>query len=204
MFKLLTTLPDNVVVAFSGGLDSTAITDFLSNNHTVRCAFFHHGTENSERAFKHVTTFCEDRNLPLVVGKIQNQKPKEDSMEEHWRNERYEFFNGLGDEFGPVITAHHLDDCVETYIWSALHGNPKVIPLKRNNVIRPFLTTGKTEFWSWCQRKEISWCEDSSNTDDRFIRNYIRNKLMPHALRVNPGLATVVKKIVEKQLLIAV
>ena len=199
MFKLLTTLPDNVVVAFSGGLDSTAITDFLSNNHTVRCAFFHHGTENSERAFKHVTTFCEDRNLPLVVGKIQNQKPKEDSMEEHWRNERYEFFDGLDAEFGPVITAHHLDDCVETYIWSSLHGTPKVIPLTRNNVIRPFLTTRKQDLIYWCESHNVPWIEDESNKNSRYTRNYIRNELMPHALHVNPGLPKLVKKIVENK-----
>ena len=121
--------------------------------------------------------------------------PKGISQEEHWRDQRYTFLRTLG----PVITAHHLDDCVETYIHSALNGTPKVIPMIRNNVLRPFLTTRKSELISWCQRHDVPWIEDTSNQDSKYMRNYIRNELMPHALRVNPGLHTLVKKVVEKQ-----
>jgi len=199
MLKLLFPLPREIVIALSGGVDSVAITDFLSRNHKVNCAFFHHGTENSERAFEFVANFCAERNLPLMFGKIRNDKPKELSMEEHWRNERYEFLDSFGDSLGPVITGHHLDDCVETYIWSSLHGQPKVIPAKRNNVVRPFLTTNKSEFTNWCNRKSIDWCHDNSNDDTKYMRNYVRTHLMPHALHINPGLHTVVKKIVESQ-----
>lgn len=197
MLKLLYPLPKQLTVAFSGGLDSVAVTDFLSRKHDVTCAFFHHGTENSERAMDFVAHYCSDRKLPLLVGFIrQPNKPKELSTEEHWRNERYDFFSTLG----PVVTAHHLDDCIETYVWSALHGKPKVIPLTRNNIIRPFLTTYKSEFRNWCERKNLNWCEDTSNEDTKYMRNYVRKHIIPHALQVNPGLGTVVKKIVEKQL----
>jgi tRNA(Ile)-lysidine synthase len=199
MLKLLFPLPREIVIALSGGIDSVAITDFLSRNHSVNCAFFHHGTENSERAFEFVANFCNERNLPLMFGKISNVKPKELSMEEHWRNERYDFLDSFGDSLGPVITGHHLDDCVETYLWSAMHGQAKVIPAKRNNVVRPFLTTPKIEFIERCKRKNINWCHDNSNDDTKYMRNYVRTQLMPHALHVNPGLYTVVKKIVENQ-----
>lgn len=176
-----------------------AAVDFLSKNHDVHCAFFNHGTPDSERAFHFVANFCTERKLPMLVGSITQDKPKDESKEEYWRNQRYNFFNSISQNLGPVITAHHLDDCVETYLWSAMHGNPKVIPLRRGNVIRPFLSTTKAQFISWCQNKQLSWCVDYSNADDRFMRNYIRMNLMPHALHVNPGLFTVVKKIVEKQ-----
>ena len=199
MLKLLFSLPNEIVVALSGGVDSVAITDFLSQKHKVTCAFFHHGTENSERALEFVAKFCTERNLPLMIGLIKNSKPKELSTEEHWRNERYAFLDSFGDGLGPIITGHHLDDCVETYLWSSLHGQPKVIPSKRNNVVRPFLTTNKQEFTNWCERKSIDWCHDSSNDDTKYMRNYVRTQLMPHALHINPGLHTVVKKIVEKQ-----
>lgn len=199
MLKLLFSLPNEIVVALSGGVDSVAITDFLSQKHKVTCAFFHHGTENSERALEFVAKFCTERNLPLMIGLIKNSKPKELSTEEHWRNERYAFLDSFGDGLGPIITGHHLDDCVETYLWSSLHGQPKVIPSKRNNVVRPFLTTNKQEFTNWCERKSIDWCHDSSNDDTKYMRNYVRTQLMPHALHINPGLRTVVKKIVEKQ-----
>jgi tRNA(Ile)-lysidine synthase len=80
-----------------------------------------------------------------------------------------------------------------------MHGTPKVIPKTRNNVLRPFLTTRKTEFINWCERKNISWCEDLSNDDVQYTRNYIRHLIMPNALKVNPGLHTVVKRLVENQ-----
>lgn len=198
MLKLLVPLPRNLTIAFSGGVDSVAVTDFLRKKHDITCAFFHHGTENSDRAFEFVSKFCSQYDLPLLVGFLRGTKPKEMSIEEFWRNKRYEFL--CRDGMGPVITAHHLDDCVETYLWSCMHGTPKVIPLTRNNVIRPFLTTPKSEFISWCNRKGLEWCEDLSNADEKYTRNYIRKNLVPHALKVNPGLHTVVKKIVEKNL----
>ena len=182
MLKLLFPLPKDIVVALSGGVDSVAITDFLSQKHNVTCAFFHHGTENSERALEFVAHFCTERNLPLMVGMIKNKKPKKLSMEEHWRNERYEFLDSIGDTLGLIVTGHHLDDCVETYVWSSLHGQPKVIPIKRHTVVRPFLTTPKSEFVNWCERKSIDWCHDNSNDDTKYMRNYVRTHLMPHAL----------------------
>lgn len=196
MIKLLFQLPKEITVALSGGVDSVAVADFLSRKHDVSCAFFHHGTENSEAAFSFVAEFCSNRNIPLFIGVLNKEKPKDESMEEFWRNQRYAFFESLDTT---IVTAHNLDDCVETYLHGCLNGQPKVIPLKRNNVVRPFLTTPKTEFVSWCKRKDIKWCEDSSNQDTKYTRNYIRHELMPHALAVNPGLFKVVKKIVEKQ-----
>ena len=193
---MLFPLPKKITIALSGGVDSVAIVDFLSRNHNVSCAFFHHGTENSERAFEFVTKFCSERNLPFFVGFINKERYKKESMEEYWRNQRYEFFDSLD---ATIVTAHNLNDCVETYLYGSLHGQPKIIPSRRNNVLRPFLITPKTEFVTWCLKKDIEWCEDSSNKDIKYMRNYIRHELMPHALKVNPGLFTVVKKLVQKQ-----
>lgn len=196
MIKLLFPLPKQVTVAFSGGVDSVAVVDFLSKKHDVTCAFYHHGTENSERALKFVSQFCTDRNLPMFLGVLNRDKPKDMSYEEFWREERYQYLATLG----PVITAHHLDDCVETYLWSAMHGKPKLPNLIRGNVIRPFLTTPKIEFINWCQRKQLSWCEDLSNEDERYTRNYIRKNLVPHALHVNPGLHKVISKMIKSSI----
>jgi tRNA(Ile)-lysidine synthase len=197
MLKLLFPLPNQLTVALSGGVDSVAVTDFLSRKHDVACAFFHHGTENSERAFDFVSKFCSERSLPLFMGMISKERSKDQSMEEHWRNERYQFLESLN---STVVTAHNLDDCVETYLYGSLHGQPKVIPHRRNNIVRPFLTTQKREFVGWCQRKGIEWCEDASNQDVKYMRNYIRNEIVPRAYVVNPGLGKVVKKIVESKM----
>ena len=173
-----------------------AVVDFLKRKHEVTIAHFNHRTTHGEKAAEFVSRYCRDNNLVMLYGSPRSERGSKESMEEYWRRVRYEFL----EELGPVITCHHLDDCVETYIWSCLHGNPKVIPLTRKNVLRPFLTTRKDEFASWCLRHEVSWIEDESNQDTKYTRNYIRNEMMPHALHVNPGLHTLVKKIVEKQL----
>ena len=196
MLKLLVPLPKQITIACSGGVDSMAVVDFLKRKHDVTIAYFNHRTNHGEEASKFVSSYCSDNNIPMIYGSPRTERGEKESMEEYWRNERYRFLS----ELGPVITCHHLDDCVETYIWSCLHGNPKVIPLTRKNVLRPFLTTRKDEFASWCLRHEVSWIEDESNQDTKYTRNYIRNEMMPHALHVNPGLHTLVKKIVEKQL----
>lgn len=196
MLKLLYPIPKHITVAFSGGVDSCAVVDFLSKKHNVTCAFFNHGTIDSDRANEFVAKFCSERNIPLLWGRCRSEKSKEESKEEYWRRERYDFLS----ELGPVITCHHLDDCVETYVMSSLHGTAKVIPLFRNNIIRPFLTTPKSEFVGWCERHGVEWCEDLSNDNTDFTRNYVRKYLLPHAYHINPGLRTTVKKIVEKQI----
>ena len=193
MIKITVPLPKQITVACSGGVDSMAVVDFLSRKHEVTIAHFNHGTQHGQKAYQFVSEYCSDNNISMVVGFCRSEKEKEESQEEYWRRERYDFFKDLG----PVITCHHLDDCVETYIWSALHGTPKVIPLTRGNVLRPFLTTRKQDFVYWCESHNVPWIEDESNKNSRYTRNYIRNELMPHALRVNPGLHTLVKKIVE-------
>jgi tRNA(Ile)-lysidine synthase TilS/MesJ len=193
MIKITVPLPKQVTIACSGGVDSMAIVDFLKRKHEVTIAHFNHRTEHGKEASKFVATYCSENNIPLLYGTCRSKRGINESMEEYWRRERYDFLS----ELGPTITCHHLDDCVETYVWSSLHGTSKVIPLVRNNVLRPFLTTRKNEFIRWCQQHNVPWIEDNSNQDIKYTRNYIRNEMMPHVLKVNPGIHTLVKKIVE-------
>jgi tRNA(Ile)-lysidine synthase len=194
MIKLLGKLPINPVIALSGGVDSMAVADFVSRSRGVQCAFFHHGTDASEAAEKIVTDYCSQRGWQLYKGTIVNARPDDVSPEEHWRNERYRWLDNLNLD---IITAHHLDDCVETYLWSMMHGTAKVIPYRRNRVIRPFLLTAKSDLVTWAERNSVPWIDDTSNKDTKYIRNYVRHELMPHALHVNPGLAKVVRRKVE-------
>ncbi len=195
MIRLLGKLPLNPVIALSGGVDSMSVADFVSRSRSVQCAFFHHGTKTSEEAQKVVREYCKLRGWQLFEGHIVNERPGDISPEEHWRNERYAFLDNLQRD---VITAHHLDDCVETYLWSMMHGTAKVIPYRRNRVIRPFLLTPKQELISWAERNGVSWIDDQTNKDTKYMRNYVRKHIVPHALNVNPGLAKVVAKKVEE------
>lgn len=202
MIKLLGKLPYHLpIVAMSGGVDSMAAADFVSRTRTIQCAFFHHGTETSERAEHVVRKFCEDRKIVLMTGRIWNSRPADLSPEEHWRNERYAWLDSISGNSIDIITAHHLDDCVETYLWSAMHGTPKTIPYRRNRVVRPFLLTPKQSLVNWATRHNVPWIEDLSNTDTKYMRNYVRHNIVPHALKVNPGLRRVIaRKVVDANL----
>lgn len=192
MIRFLGKLPPKCVVAFSGGIDSVVVTDFLLNGkRSVHLAFFDHGTPASKTAKEFVRNFAKERSLTLSVGSLSRNRSSDESQEEFWRNERYRFLDLY--DF-PVVTAHHLDDAVETWIFNSLHGKPRILPYSRGNVIRPFLITPKSELCSWAERKGLTWCEDESNTDTRYMRNRIRHNIVPEALKVNPGLHTVVKK----------
>lgn len=195
MIKLITKLPRSIYVACSGGVDSMVALDFLRRNHTVSAVFFDHNTSTSSKAKEFVTDYCHNNDIHLVHGCITRGKNKSESWEEYWRIQRYEFFDQLD---LPVITAHHLDDAVETWIWSSLHGNPKLPMVYKNNCIRPFLTTPKTNLVKWATNKSVPWIEDKTNLDTEFTRNFIRHHMMDCVLNVNPGIRkTIQKKVLE-------
>jgi len=191
MIKLLTKIPRKIYVACSGGVDSMAALSFLANNHEVTLAFFDHGTETSAAALEFLSDYSKNRHIHMVAGRMTAAKPRGVSPEEHWREHRYLWLEDLP---GMVVTAHHLGDAVETWVWSSLHGHSRLPRIQRGNIMRPFLATPKHTLINFCQRNLIPWVEDASNADMRFTRNYIRHEMMPHVLKVNPGIGKMVKK----------
>ena len=192
-------LPRKVYLACSGGVDSMfALSFLLKGNKEVTLAFFHHGTRTSSAALTFLTEIAQKHNINLLTSSLSMDKPKGASQEEYWRNERYKFFHGLE---GPVVMAHHLDDCVETWLFGAIHGNPKVIPYRNRNVVRPFLLARKDFIISWCERNKVPWIDDKSNLDVKYMRNMVRHNIVPEALKVNPGIHKVVaRKVLEQEL----
>jgi tRNA(Ile)-lysidine synthetase-like protein len=184
-------IPRIVFVAFSGGVDSVAVVDFLRHNHTVCLVYVNHGDEIAKVEQEFVEQFAHTNGLTLYTKRGKADKPANESWEEHWRNERYHFLHSIG---GTVITCHHLDDCVETWLWNMCNGRDQTIPYNNVNVIRPFRTTRKFEFVDWCQRKQLAWFEDPTNANPQFAtRNFIRHTLIPAALQVNPGIHTTIR-----------
>ena len=116
MIKLQGKLPRRVYVACSGGVDSMAAVDFLSN-----------------KAYEFVGNYCSGKDIPWLTNIPANNREKtpRESQEEYWRNIRYNWLERCTER--DVITGHHLDDCVETWVWSSMHGTGKIIPYSRNN-----------------------------------------------------------------------
>ena len=196
MIKLLGQLPPGPIwVACSGGVDSVVAVDFLRRTREVRIAFFDHGTPTSRRAAEFISLNTQFHGLKVEMAAVVNQRHSDQSWEEFWREERYRFLESLD---GPVITAHHLDDAVETYVWRMCHGRSDTVPYRRNNIIRPFLLTAKAELQDWALRHRLDWVEDLSNQNTVYTRNHIRHCVVPELLKVNPGLSKTVAKLVEK------
>ncbi len=195
-FRPAKQLPVNIFLAFSGGVDSVACLEYLNKKHNVTLVYINHRDAIAEKEEEAVDLIADDYNLKLV--KFRSRVIPKKNKEHVWRNERYHVFHNLD---GPVITGHHLDDCVETWIWRSLTGVPSIIPYQHKNVIRPFRTTRKYDFVDLVNRRRLFYFQDETNADSEYAtRNYIRNILLPHALRVNPGLHTTIRKKVLQEL----
>lgn len=198
MIKIQGTIPQQVGVAVSGGVDSMCALDFLRRRHAVTAYYFDHGTGYGMEAGKLVRGYCADHNVPLRYGVIsQVERPAGKSWEEHWRDERYAYLSAQPDE---IVLAHHLDDAVETYVFNLCHGTPQTMPYRAglaHNCFRPFLLNRKAEFLNWAERHGVPWLEDPTNGSEKtdFNRARIRNRILPEILAVNPGLHKVVKKL---------
>ena len=201
MINLQGKLPHKVYVACSGGVDSMAIVDFLNRKHDVFVLHFQHGTEHGHKAFKFVEQYCREKDIPCLTnipGGNRVKAPRE-SQEEYWRNIRYDWLERCTNR--DVITGHHLDDCVETWVWSSMHGTGKIIPYSRNNrIFRPFRLNRKRDLELWARLNNVPHIEDDSNADTCYTRNYIRHTMMSSVLKVNPGIhKTIAKKVREDE-----
>ena len=194
MIKLQGKLPRKIYVACSGGIDSMAALDFLKRNHDVFVLHFNHGTHHGMKAMKFVNNYCADNDIGFLTN-VGTPRPKIDreSQEEYWRSIRYDWLERCTER--QIVTAHHLDDCVETWVMSSMHGTGKIIPHSRNDrVLRPFRMTRKRDLELWANLKNVPYITDDSNDDVKYTRNYIRHEMMPHVLRVNPGIHKMLKK----------
>lgn len=197
MLKILGKIPSGKFhVACSGGSDSMVMLDFLMKypKNDFDVIHFDHGTECCVEAVEFITDFCGKHGIDCHVGRISGSRAAGQSREEYWRNARYEFFAGFSDR--PIILSHHLNDAIETWIMTSMHGNPQIIPYRnpKYNVIRPFLSVPKTEIAAWAKRHSVEYVVDRSNYDVNIRRNYVRHELMPHIYKLNPGIEKTVWK----------
>jgi len=110
-----------------------SILDFLTNGRKyVHVAYFDHGTSHGKDAKEFVENYCLDVDIPMTTSTISGSQKKDQSKEMFWREKRYDFFNSFD---LPMITCHHLDDVIETWIMTSLRGTPKTIPYRRDHII---------------------------------------------------------------------
>lgn len=191
--KIMKPLPISCYLACSGGIDSMFALHFLrASGRQVKPLYFNHGTEFGQQ--------CEDflkaeLDSSVICGKIDKTPEPGRSLEDFWRECRYNFLDQFTDK--PVIMVHHLDDQIETLLQGFAQGKTnRVIPYKRGNYVRPFIYVSKKEIKEYVIRRGVTYLNDPSNDDCSFTRNRIRNNIIPELLKVNPGLYKSMKKLI--------
>lgn len=179
-------------VACSGGFDSMAITEFFVRGRRKPILLHVNHSTGNDAAQTIVEEYAAKNDLQVIVFKVNpDHKDKSESWEEFWRNQRLAFFHSM---VMPVITGHNLNDAMETWMFSSMHGNPSLIPYSNKNVYRPFIMVKKDELKRYAVNHNISWAEDNSNNDVKYARNRIRHRIIPEVLEINKGFASTIKK----------
>jgi len=168
-----------------------ALDFFMKGRKNIKVAYFDHDTAHGKVAKRFVESYCREHGIEFLDSCVTRERMEDESPEEYWRNERVSWLHSLP---GTVVTAHHLDDAVEWWVFSCLNGTGRLIPSVNRNIIRPFLWTPKSELIRWANKNQVPHVEDESNKNLRYARNRIRHNILPEALKINPGLYKVVKK----------
>ncbi|MEN3186651.1 MAG: tRNA lysidine(34) synthetase TilS [Atribacterota bacterium] len=193
---------DRILIAFSGGPDSVALTEILrrlQGEFSLEIALFHlnHGLRGreAERDEQFCRDFAQVRNLSIFVERravrVLQQEEKL-SLEEAARKVRYLALREGAKRWGAskVALGHTLDDQVETMLMNLIRGTGlrglSGMRVCSDIFIRPLLTSSKQEVLEFLQKERIPFVEDSSNQDVSLLRNRIRFVLGPLLEEFNP------------------
>lgn len=200
---------DRILIALSGGVDSIVLSHLMCRaNYKISLAHcnFHLRDEESNRDEAFVRRWAKENNIPLFVKEFdtyQYMKENKLSLEMAARDLRYNWFNSLleSEGFTCLCTAHHLDDSIETFFINLLRGTGIAglhgIKVKNDKIVRPLLFATREEILSYAKQNNISYVEDSTNSETKFTRNKIRHNLFPVLREINPNFEFALKKDIE-------
>ena len=186
----------NIIVAFSGGGDSSALLHFcydLNQNGLLQgnlsaIHINHSLNKESDHWEDHCKIFCEERNIPLQSHGI-NIDVKKSGLESAARNARYKIFKDALQSNDQLLMAHHADDVAETILFrlfrgtglDGLQGPMKKRALGEGVLLRPWLGYTKTDLNKYLSTNDIKFISDETNFEDNQDRNFIRNKVLKMA-----------------------
>ncbi|MGX7591980.1 tRNA lysidine(34) synthetase TilS [Candidatus Karelsulcia muelleri] len=176
-----------IYIAVSGGVDSLVLLDLFFRIKDLKikievlhCNFKLRGDE-SEEEDKLIQTICKNQKLILHTKSFNLRKKS--SKQILARKLRYLWFKRMlkTNSFNYIALGHHLNDSIETIFLNIIRGTGikgiKGIGFKKKYLIRPLLDFTKQEILSYAKTNKISWIEDSSNRNEKFLRNKIRQIL---------------------------
>ena len=186
---------ESVVVALSGGPDSTALLTVLCSiagkmDLKLIIAHFNHGLRGSESDAdeRYCRELAEKSGLIFCPGKLDKKTDtKGISPEDFYRRQRYEFLNRTAEKYKAqkIALGHNLNDQAETVLLNLLRGSgleglKGFRPMRDDRIIRPLIETSRQEIISFLDASQIAYRQDRSNKDNKHLRNKIRNELIPH------------------------
>jgi tRNA(Ile)-lysidine synthase len=193
--KKLIDAGDRILVALSGGADSVFLLEFLTKykrRFNLELAAFHlnHNLRGKEAIIdeqfcksltvqKRILYFSASKNVKLFA------KRNRMSLEEAGRELRYSEMLKIAKTYNykKIATAHNADDNTETVLLNLIKGTGikglSGIPEKREKIIRPILVLSKREILDYLHSKKINYRTDSSNIENDYHRNYLRNEIIP-------------------------
>lgn len=177
-----------VLVAVSGGRDSVALLH-LAHVLGLKLAVAHldHGLRE---ASAQDAVFVRDLAAGLGVSFHTERtdvaavaRKRGVGLEEAARTVRYAFLTRMAQQSGAsvILTAHTLNDNAETVLMQLLRGTARAtgIPPRRDRILRPLLTTARSELEAYLQEHRLDWREDETNQDTRINRNWLRHEVIP-------------------------
>lgn len=176
--------PGKYIVAVSGGVDSVVLLDMLRGlpNAELVVAHFDHGMRpDSADDRRSVERLAQAYELPFAY---QEGRLGAGASEAVARQARYDFLGKvrLEHDAQAIITAHHQDDVLETAIINLLRGTGRKglsALADKPGLRRPLLKVPKKDLINYAREHNLEWREDSTNSDQAYLRNYVRHRLLP-------------------------
>jgi tRNA(Ile)-lysidine synthase len=190
--------PDDVYVAFSGGVDSVVLLhNLIKRKFKVTLLHVDHNTDWCKEEQEFAKIISKRNNIGLVSYTIP-EFDKSTSLESFWSKHRNDIFLSMDK---PVLTGHNLDDAIEWYIMSTFTGTPKLLNFQNRNIFRPMLSIRKQTIVDYAKHFNLEHLEDPTNSDCDFnLRNKVRMKFLPITEEIFPGISkTVLRLIREKE-----
>ena len=180
-----------ILVACSGGVDSVVLTHLLVKLRykiTLAHVNFSLRGKESDTDEQFVIALAKELNIPVHSKTVLTEEyAKENKLNTQLaaREIRYAWFEELikNENIDFIATAHHLDDDLETFLINTIRGTGirglTGIPEKNKNVIRPLLKFSREEIVKYAEENQLKWREDSSNKNNKYLRNKLRLEVIP-------------------------
>ena len=188
------------LLTISGGIDSVVLAYLCKSSQLhfslAHCNFNLRGEESdADEVF--IKQLAEQLEVEVFTQSFQTELYAKDhqlSTQLAARELRYRWFYELAEEkaFDYILTAHHVNDSLETYLLNTTRGTGlnglTGIPEVNGKIVRPLLSFSREQIQQYAQEHEIEWREDSSNASDKYFRNKIRHHIIPQLTEENSNL----------------